>query len=260
MANYPPLKPLTLVLKQFLVEKGLNDPFVGGLSSYGLVLMITAILQRFFPSGMSGIPYPSNTLGAVFWTFLTDYADPSFIDRGVWVHMDAAATPEVFTMLRMKSQHLVEIAKSTAPAPLYILDPTSDVNSVMNVGRTCFGIHQVIQVFAGALEAIQIHAPRAEAGLATPDWSVLGAVFSTGHHRHVVNLVVQVWCPRENPVTERKMNLRQWAASAKTALESVDHKGMPCPWCQHKPHAPTCRLKLLLASFPHQEMSFAPSS
>ena len=46
IAEYPLLSPLTLVLKQFLVMKGLNDPYKGGLSSYGLVLMITSVLQR----------------------------------------------------------------------------------------------------------------------------------------------------------------------------------------------------------------------
>jgi len=45
-AEYPMLVPLTLVLKQFLVTRGLNDPYSGGLSSYGLVLMITRVLQR----------------------------------------------------------------------------------------------------------------------------------------------------------------------------------------------------------------------
>lgn len=43
--DFAPLPPLTLVLKQFLVEKGLNDAYTGGLSSYGIVLMITSFLQ-----------------------------------------------------------------------------------------------------------------------------------------------------------------------------------------------------------------------
>jgi hypothetical protein len=45
-AQFPALHPLTLVLKQFLVEKGLNDPFTGGLSSYGLVLMLVCVLEK----------------------------------------------------------------------------------------------------------------------------------------------------------------------------------------------------------------------
>ncbi|KAJ8524258.1 hypothetical protein ON010_g16859 [Phytophthora cinnamomi] len=40
------LRELTLVLKHFLVERGLNDPYVGGLSSYGLLLMVLYVLQE----------------------------------------------------------------------------------------------------------------------------------------------------------------------------------------------------------------------
>ncbi|CAH0478534.1 unnamed protein product [Peronospora belbahrii] len=40
------LRELTLVLKHFLVERGLNDPYVGGLSSYGLLLMVVYVLQE----------------------------------------------------------------------------------------------------------------------------------------------------------------------------------------------------------------------
>ncbi|GBG32713.1 PolyA RNA polymerase cid14 [Hondaea fermentalgiana] len=255
MASYPPLKPLTLVIKQFLVVKGLNDPFVGGLSSYGLVLMVTAILQRWFPSGMHGLPCPSNLLGAVLMTFLREYANPAFIERGVWVHMDPAATPDVLAMMHMKSQHLIEVAKATSPAPLYILDPSSDVNSIFNVGRTCFGIHQVVQAFAEALEAIELTPMHANSALSPNDWSVLGSMFTSGHHRHVVNLVVQVWCPRENPVAERKLDLREWAMTAKSVLETVEQKGGSCAWCHQRPHAPTCSLKGLLVNFPHMELS-----
>ncbi|KAE9200939.1 hypothetical protein PF005_g4178 [Phytophthora fragariae] len=40
------LRELTLVLKHFLVERGLNDPYVGGLSSYGLLLMVVYVLRE----------------------------------------------------------------------------------------------------------------------------------------------------------------------------------------------------------------------
>ncbi|CAI5733025.1 unnamed protein product [Hyaloperonospora brassicae] len=40
------LRELTLVLKCFLVKCGLNDPYVGGLSSYGLLLMVVYVLQE----------------------------------------------------------------------------------------------------------------------------------------------------------------------------------------------------------------------
>ena len=41
----PPLKPLVLVLKQFLREQNLHQPFTGGLSSHALTLMVVSYLQ-----------------------------------------------------------------------------------------------------------------------------------------------------------------------------------------------------------------------
>jgi DNA polymerase sigma len=38
------IEPLILVLKQMLKVNGLNDPYKGGLSSYGLLLMIVAFI------------------------------------------------------------------------------------------------------------------------------------------------------------------------------------------------------------------------
>jgi DNA polymerase sigma len=39
------IEPLLLVLKQLLKVNGLNEPFKGGMSSYGLLLMIVGFLQ-----------------------------------------------------------------------------------------------------------------------------------------------------------------------------------------------------------------------
>ena len=44
-ALHPPLTALVLVLKQLLHEKGLNDPFKGGLGAYGLTVMAAAVCQ-----------------------------------------------------------------------------------------------------------------------------------------------------------------------------------------------------------------------
>jgi DNA polymerase sigma len=41
----PPLRPLCLVAKAFLRERGLNEVFTGGLSSYSVINMVLAHLQ-----------------------------------------------------------------------------------------------------------------------------------------------------------------------------------------------------------------------
>ena len=45
MEIFPCLPPLVLVLKQFLVQRDLNEVFAGGISSHSLVLMIISFLQ-----------------------------------------------------------------------------------------------------------------------------------------------------------------------------------------------------------------------
>lgn len=42
---FPPLASLVLVVKQLLYNAGMNDSYEGGLSSYGVILMIVAFLQ-----------------------------------------------------------------------------------------------------------------------------------------------------------------------------------------------------------------------
>lgn len=40
LSFYPALKPIVLALKQYLYTLNLNDTYLGGLSSYGLILMV----------------------------------------------------------------------------------------------------------------------------------------------------------------------------------------------------------------------------
>ena len=45
LAERPATKPLTLVIKQLLAERSLDKPYLGGLSSHGLFLLVTRFLQ-----------------------------------------------------------------------------------------------------------------------------------------------------------------------------------------------------------------------
>ena len=58
-----------LVLKQFLQEKGLHDPFTGGLSSYAVTIMVAAILQ---PHALER-PETQPDIGTLLLTFLRRY-------------------------------------------------------------------------------------------------------------------------------------------------------------------------------------------
>ncbi len=45
MQEYPNLPYLVLVLKQFLLQRDLNEVFTGGISSYSLILLTVSFLQ-----------------------------------------------------------------------------------------------------------------------------------------------------------------------------------------------------------------------
>ena len=45
MQEYPNLRYLVLVLKQFLLQRDLNEVFTGGISSYSLILLTVSFLQ-----------------------------------------------------------------------------------------------------------------------------------------------------------------------------------------------------------------------
>ena len=79
ITEHPFLKPLAIILKKYLALKNLNSPFQGTMSSYGIVLMILALLKDM------GKAYPNLelqkdalfaiSLGRAFTHFLTVYGE-----------------------------------------------------------------------------------------------------------------------------------------------------------------------------------------
>ena len=65
----PSLPPLVLVLKQFLLERGLLDPYTGGLPSYALTIMVGSLLQ---PHALEP-PDTHPDLGSLLLTFLKQF-------------------------------------------------------------------------------------------------------------------------------------------------------------------------------------------
>lgn len=88
LQKYEPLKYLVVAFKQLLFNANLNDPYEGGLSSYGLILMIIAFLQvasahqNKLCMAKPGDPNPlivkSPSLGFLFLEFLTHYSNFEF--------------------------------------------------------------------------------------------------------------------------------------------------------------------------------------
>ena len=68
------LRPFVFVLKQMVYLSGLNDPFTGGINSYGLILMAVCFLQSEFRRGISKEEMAMN-LGSYFLQFLNYYGN-----------------------------------------------------------------------------------------------------------------------------------------------------------------------------------------
>jgi len=136
--DYPVLELLTLLLKQFLAARQLNHAFTGGLSSYGLVLMIIHFMLRNYQSDFYGKQIESlepGILGEFFMKFLQYYGnefDPM---------TDALAFPGPRHAVLEKKANLTAVMQEEICASVFcVQDP---INSDNDVGR---GAHNFMQV------------------------------------------------------------------------------------------------------------------
>ena len=72
ITQYECLKPLVLALKNVLKQANLNDPYKGGISSYGLILMIVFFLQKQQKLNKD-ISINNSNLGRLFYDFIHFY-------------------------------------------------------------------------------------------------------------------------------------------------------------------------------------------
>jgi non-canonical poly(A) RNA polymerase PAPD5/7 len=83
LKKYPAIRPLLLVLKQFLLNRNLNEVYMGGLGSYALTLMITSLLQL-HPMIQAKWISPCENLGVLLIEFFELYGRSlSYEDVGI---------------------------------------------------------------------------------------------------------------------------------------------------------------------------------
>lgn len=121
---YPSLKPLVLVLKNLIKIHQLNDPYHGGLSSYGILLLVVAYIQQYGESQSLG-----STLINILRTYSQSYryiqpysTTESVLRQTIWEY-------NVFGMMGTN---------------LEIRDP---LNSQNNVAKTCFQFQTLFRLF-----------------------------------------------------------------------------------------------------------------
>ncbi len=138
--EYPFLPKLVFVLKQFLYERNLHEVYIGGISSYSLILLLVSFLQR-HPRQAAAEANPN--LGVLLIEFFELYGrNFNYMKTGITV-VDGGS-------YFAKEE---KVASSTAKnSLLYIVDPS---NIPENAAGGCFGLWQVKQAFDQAF--CQLH-------------------------------------------------------------------------------------------------------
>lgn len=131
--QYPVLAKLVLVLKQFLLQRDLNEVFTGGISSYSLILMCISFLQLHPRANQS----QTTNLGVLLLEFLELYGRKfNYMKTGISVKNGGRYIPKEELQREMVDGH--------RPSLLCIEDPLTPGN---DIGRSSYGALQVKQAF-----------------------------------------------------------------------------------------------------------------
>jgi len=143
IALYPPLRPVVLIVKDILNSINLNNTYLGGLSSYGILLMAVYLLQT-KEMERSKNPKEEQNLGEMLLSFLhcfgleydyyTNYiVNPQKILTNGETHNEM--------MNEMKLRNMISQAQPSVQQPRIIIqDPISIQN---NVGKSTFRIIEI---------------------------------------------------------------------------------------------------------------------
>ncbi|XP_053697857.1 non-canonical poly(A) RNA polymerase protein Trf4-1-like [Sabethes cyaneus] len=131
--KYPVLAKLVLVLKQFLLQRDLNEVFTGGISSYSLILMCISFLQLHPRANL----HQTTNLGVLLLEFLELYGRKfNYMKTGISVKNGGRYIPKEELQREMIDGH--------RPSLLCIEDPLTPGN---DIGRSSYGALQVKQAF-----------------------------------------------------------------------------------------------------------------
>ncbi|KAM8966444.1 terminal nucleotidyltransferase 4A isoform 2-T2 [Pelodytes ibericus] len=134
MKEYTLLPYLILVLKQFLLQRDLNEVFTGGISSYSLILMAISFLQL---HPRIDARSANENLGMLLVEFFELYGrNFNYMKTGIRIRNGGAYIA--------KEEIMKAMANGYRPSMLCIEDPLLPEN---DVGRSSYGAIKVQQVF-----------------------------------------------------------------------------------------------------------------
>ncbi|XP_044283594.1 terminal nucleotidyltransferase 4B [Varanus komodoensis] len=132
--KYPVLPYLVLVLKQFLLQRDLNEVFTGGIGSYSLFLMAVSFLQL---HPREDACTPNANYGVLLIEFFELYGRHfNYLKTGIRIKDGGSYVAKEEVQKNMLDGY--------RPSMLYIEDPLQPGN---DVGRSSYGAMQVKQAF-----------------------------------------------------------------------------------------------------------------
>ncbi|CAG5852323.1 unnamed protein product [Menidia menidia] len=133
-SKYPVLPYLVLVLKQFLLQRDLNEVFTGGIGSYSLFLMAVSFLQLHYRDDVCS---PNINIGVLLIEFFELYGRHfNYLKTGIRIKDGGCYVAKDEVQKNMMDGY--------RPSMLYIEDPLQPDN---DVGRSSYGAMQVKQAF-----------------------------------------------------------------------------------------------------------------
>ncbi|KAL8603055.1 hypothetical protein ACOMHN_015620 [Nucella lapillus] len=176
LLEFPSLKYLVLVLKQFLLQRDMNEVFTGGISSYSLTLLAISFLQL---HPRKDAINPDANLGVLLIEFFELYGRTfNYIRTGIRIKNGGAYIPKDDIIKDMENGH--------RPSLLCIEDP---LNAGNDIGRSSYGAIVVKQAFEYAYLVLS------QAVLPTNTYLLK-------NHRSILGRIVRV--------TEEVVSYRKW--------------------------------------------------
>lgn len=137
LQEYPVLKPVWLMLKKLLVINKLNNPYIGGLGSFSLFLMLYAVfvlevLHRYEDFQYDNI-YPARLFIWFLWYF-SEY----FNYKSLAIKFDENLFPTISPKLYWGVKNIQDLST------LWVYDPLDERN---NTSSKVFKIENIIELF-----------------------------------------------------------------------------------------------------------------
>ncbi|XP_014236265.1 non-canonical poly(A) RNA polymerase PAPD5-like isoform X1 [Trichogramma pretiosum] len=210
--QYPALEKLVMVLKQFLLQRDLNEVFTGGISSYSLILMTISFLQL---HPRNNVNNPDVNLGVLLIEFFELYGKKfNYVKTGIRVKGGGTYIS--------KEEVQKDMVDGYRPSLLCIEDPLTPGN---DIGRSSYGALYVKESFEWAYNVLsQAVNPLNTLVNDANKQSILGRII------RVTDEVVdyRIWIKRTFPATEPELPSSSTGSEASTLSAPASESESEC--------------------------------